>query len=180
MREALQQLAALDLVRIAPRHGVFASRLTIPQLRAQLELLCELEAVAARLAARRMNLQERQALEQAAAECEAADAADDSAAFLRANYRFHRVIYHGSHNLELANTIIGIRRLVQRYRPGLFATSAKRQKAMREHAQVCQAILASDETAAYRAMLEHAPSGSTGFAEFLSLLPPEMFEGEAV
>lgn len=178
IREALQQLAALDLVRIVPRHGVFVSKLSIPQLRAQLELLCELEAVSARLAARRMNQEEQAALQQAAADCVAADTEGDSAAFLRANYRFHRTIYQGSHNIQLAETIVGIRRLVQRYRPQLFASAVRRQQAIREHDEVCQAILAGNEAAAYQAMLSHAPSGSTGFAEFLSMLPPHMLNDD--
>jgi len=178
VREALQQLAALDLVRIAPRHGVFASRLSIPQLRAQLELLCELEAIAAKLAARRMSPQARAALQRASEECIAAQAAGDAKAFLRANTEFHELIYHGSHNQQLADTIIGIRRLVQRYRPRIFDTPARRDRTLAEHKAVYEAIASGDENRAHAAMLAHAPSGSTGFAEFLSTLPLELFEGE--
>ncbi len=178
VREALQQLAALELVRIAPRHGVFASRLSIPQLRAQLELLCELEAITAKLAARRMSPEERMALQDSATECEDAARADDAQAFLRANTAFHKRIYRGSHNEQLVDTILSIRRLVQRYRPRIFTTPAARNRALVEHRRVCEAIVSGDEDAAHAAMLAHAPSGSTGFAEFLSTMPPEMFDSE--
>ena len=39
VREALQQLAARDLVRIAPRQGVTVSRLSISKVRAMLEFI---------------------------------------------------------------------------------------------------------------------------------------------
>ncbi len=178
VREALQQLAAVELVRIAPRHGVFASRLTIPQLRAQLELLCELEAITAKLAARRMSAEERVALQESAKDCEEAAQAGDTTAFLRANNTFHKRIYRGSHNEQLVDTIMSIRRLVQRYRPRIFATPASRARALAEHRRLCDAIVSGNEQAAHEAMLAHAPSGSTGFAEFLSAMPAELFESE--
>src|SRR5215218_1111469 len=55
VREALQQLAARDLVRIAPRQGVTVARLSISKVRAMLEFIGELEALCAKLAARRVD-----------------------------------------------------------------------------------------------------------------------------
>ena len=55
VREALQQLAAHGLVRIAPRQGVFVSRLSVNRVRAMLEYIAELEALCAKLAARRVD-----------------------------------------------------------------------------------------------------------------------------
>src|SRR5690606_10749 len=55
VREALQQLAARDLVRIAPRHGVSVARLSITKVRSMLEFIGELEALCAKLCARRLD-----------------------------------------------------------------------------------------------------------------------------
>ena len=55
VREALQQLAAHSLVRIVPRQGVLVSRLSIGRVRAIMETVGELEAMCAKLAARRAD-----------------------------------------------------------------------------------------------------------------------------
>lgn len=179
VREALQQLAAQNLVRIAPRVGVFVSRLSITQLRETLELLGELEAVAAKLAARRMDDEQRALLAVSMAQCAEASNDNDGKRFAEANATFHDLIYSGSHNEYLAQQINGIRRLMQRYRPKIFLTPAQRQKALQDHQKLADAILHGDEVAAHDAMLQHAPVGTTGFSEFLSTLPASYLESEA-
>ncbi|WP_236702216.1 GntR family transcriptional regulator [Cupriavidus basilensis] len=179
VREALQQLAAQNLVRIAPRVGVFVSRLSITQLRETLELLGELEAVAAKLAARRMDDEQRASLEASMAQCVEASNENNGKQFAEANATFHDLIYAGSHNEYLAQQIHSIRRLMQRYRPKIFLTPAQRQKALQDHRKLADAILHGDEVAAHDAMLQHAPVGTTGFSEFLSTLPASYLEGES-
>jgi len=179
VREALQQLAVQNLVRIAPRVGVFVSRLSIPQLRETLELLAELEAVAAKLAARRMDDSQRAQLKELAQSCAQASAEDDGKQFGKANAAFHELIYDASHNEFLAEQIKGMRRLMQRYRPKIFGSQAQRQRVLGEHQTLVDAILKGDEAAAQEAMLHHAPVGTTGFSEFLSMLPSSYLQGEA-
>src|SRR5688572_24403654 len=54
VREALLQLSVRGLVSIAPRTGIYVSRLSIPELANLLELLAELEGACAKLATRRI------------------------------------------------------------------------------------------------------------------------------
>ncbi len=56
VREALQQLATLELVRMAPRQGALVARLSVNKVRGMLELISELEGVVAMLATRRQML----------------------------------------------------------------------------------------------------------------------------
>ena len=70
VREALQQLAARDLVRIAPRQGVTVARLSISQVRAIMESVGELEALCAKLAARRVDDVLRKELDKAIERCQ--------------------------------------------------------------------------------------------------------------
>ena len=70
VREALQQLAARDLVRIAPRQGMSVARLSISQVRAIMETIGELEGVCARLAARRLDDALRTQLDAALQQCQ--------------------------------------------------------------------------------------------------------------
>ncbi|MGY2491726.1 GntR family transcriptional regulator [Cupriavidus sp. CP313] len=179
VREALQQLAVQNLVRIAPRVGVFVSRLSITQLRETLELLGELEAVAAKLAARRMDDEQRVQLKASMQQCVEAFSQEDGKKFAEANADFHDLLYAGSHNEYLVEQIQGIRRLMQRYRPKIFLTQGQRQRALQDHQRLADAILSGDEAAAHEAMLQHAPVGTTGFSEFLSTLPMSYLESES-
>lgn len=173
IREALQQLAAQQYVQIVPRQGVFVARMSVPQLRDVLELLNELEVVSARLAARRMNDQQRAALQQAIDEGVTALLENDARRFTRANAEFHEVICNACHNEYLAGQIRSIRRLICRYRPTPFLAPSRREKAVADHQKLAQALLSGDETAAADAMAEHSPGGDADFSEFLATLPTE-------
>jgi len=179
VREALQQLVVQNLVRIVPRVGVYVSRLSITQLRESLELLGELEAIAAKLAARRMDEDQRKRVRSAQEQCVQAHVEDDAKLFAKANNDFHEVVYEGSHNEYLIHQIQAIRRLMQRYRPRIFETASRRQRILDDHQLLLDAILRGDEASAHDAMLNHAPVGTTGFSEFLSTLPPSFLEGDA-
>lgn len=173
VREALQKLAVQNLVQIVPRQGVLVSRMSVTQLREMLELLGELEALAAKLAARRISDDQRKQLDDAIEHCATAVERDDSRAFAEANAAFHETIYDASCNHYLAEQIRTIRRLIGRYRPRIFDSAARRQKSLDEHRKLAAAIGAGDEGLAETMALEHAPVGRAGFSEFLATLPQQ-------
>ena len=55
IREALQQLEASGLVRVAAKRGTFVSEWSVEELAERFEVMAELEAMCARLAARRIS-----------------------------------------------------------------------------------------------------------------------------
>lgn len=178
VREALQQLAARNLVRIAPRQGVTVSRLSISQLRAIMEGIGELEATCAKMAARRVDDELRRAIDQALQACQDAAVEGGTEEYAQANTHFHDVIYNGCRNPFLADLIRNARRQIQRYRLRDFVTKAQINQSLQDHRKVARAIQEGDETAAAREMLLHVPSGSTGFSEFLASIPMHLFEAE--
>jgi len=179
VREALQQLAARDLVRIAPRQGVSVARLTISQVRAIMESIGELEALAAKLAARRVDDHLRQQLDLAIDRCQEAAVQGGSAEYALANNFFHETVYAGCRNPYLAELIRNARRQIQRYRIRDFHSKSQISKSLKEHLQVARAIQDGDEALAMQAMLLHVPTGSTGFSEFLARMPMSFFEIDA-
>jgi len=179
VREALQQLAARNLVRIAPRQGVSVSRLSISQLRAITEGVGELEATCARLAARRVDDELRSRLEQALQHCQDAAVEGGSGEYSIANRHFHEVIYQGSRNPYLADLLRKGRRQIYRYSLNDFASRAQINHSLQDHRKIARAIEAGDEPAAGQLMQLHVPSGSTGFSEFLARIPVHMFEAES-
>jgi DNA-binding GntR family transcriptional regulator len=178
IREALQQLAARDLVRIAPRQGVSVARLSINQIRGIMESVGELEGLVAKLAARRVDNDLRNNLSQALAIGQHAAKKADPAEYAVANTAFHEAIYAGSRNPYLSELIRTARRTIQRYRIRDFHNKTQISNSFKEHVQIAQAIQDGDEEHATQAMLLHTPSGSTGFSEFLARVPLHLFETE--
>ena len=178
VREALQQLAARDLVRIAPRQGMRVSRLSIGQVRAIMETVGELEALSAKLAARRVDDRLRKELDTAIDRCQEAAVNGGTAEYSIANTFFHETIYADSRNPYLAELIRNARRQIQRYRIRDFHTKAQISKSLKDHLQIARAIQEGDEALAAQAMLLHVPSGSTGFSEFLARMPMSFFESD--
>jgi DNA-binding GntR family transcriptional regulator len=178
VREALQQLAALDLVHIAPRHGVTVARLSIGKVRAMLEFIAELEALAARLAARRVDDELSQRLDTALARCQDAAVAGGAAEYTIANALFHEAIYAGSRNPYLGEQVRHARRMIQRYRVKDFQNKTQISQSLQDHLKIARAIQNGDEAAAWQAMALHVPAGTTGFSEFLAKVPASFFETE--
>lgn len=178
VREALLQLAAQGLVKIAPRQGVTVARLSIGKVRAMLEVIAELEAVAAKLAARRTDEQLHRRLDDAVARCQEAAVSGSAVDYIGANALFHDVIYDGSRNGYLADEIKSARRMIQRYRVKDFQSKAQINKSLQEHLKIARAIQSGDEALAAQMMLAHVPAGTTGFSEFLATVPMSFFDAE--
>jgi DNA-binding GntR family transcriptional regulator len=179
VREALQQLSARDLVRVAPRQGVTVSRLSIAKVRAMLEFIAELEAVAGKLAARRVDDELSRQLDDALARSQEAAVNGGAAEYALANALFHEAIYAGSRNVYLGEQIRQARRMLQRYRVKDFQNKQQITKSLQDHLRIARAIQAGDEAAAALAMQQHVPVGSTGFSEFLATVPMAFFEADA-
>jgi DNA-binding GntR family transcriptional regulator len=179
VREALQQLAARELVRIAPRQGITVARLSIGKVRAMLEFIAELESLAAKLAARRIDDDLARRLDDALARCQDAAVNGGVAEYTLANSVFHEAIYAGSRNPYIAEQIRSARRMIQRYRLKDFQNKVQINQSLQEHLKVARAIQAGDEALAAQAMLQHVPAGSTGFSEFLAKVPMSFFEADS-
>jgi DNA-binding GntR family transcriptional regulator len=178
VREALQQLAAQNLVKIAPRQGITVARLSISQVRAIMEGIGELEATCAKLAARRVDDGLRARLEETLQKCQDAAVEGGTEEYAAANAAFHEAIYNGSRNPYLADLIRKARRQIHRYRLRDFVTRQQINQSLQDHRKVARAIEEGDEAAAGQQMLLHVPSGSTGFSEFLARIPMHLFEAE--
>lgn len=88
VREALLQLSVRGLVSIAPRAGIYVSRLSIPELLGLLELLAELEGACAKLATRRIAPADAAELRRVHEESLPFETDPDPQAYSRANARF--------------------------------------------------------------------------------------------
>src|SRR4051794_26996778 len=69
IREALQALERSGLVQIRPKQGTYVTKLSVSELAERFEVMAELEGMAARLSARRIDRQALDDLERALQEC---------------------------------------------------------------------------------------------------------------
>lgn len=164
-REAIQQLISAGLVTNVPRHGAVVATLSLTEYIAMLEMLTELEGLAARLSARRMPAVQRQALQDAVRACDEAAARDDAEAYEYANRAFHETIYDGSLNDLLARQLRLMRLRMRHPQRSLFDRPNRIRNSFVEHEAILKAILAGDEDAADRAMAMHISSGGNVYVD---------------
>lgn len=152
VREALQRLETQAMLVRDGRSLIVAS-LDHNQLAELYIVRAELEALAARLAARHASPEEVRVLAQMLAE----DAQNqrDPEALARSNRRFHRQIHLASHNRYLVQQLDLVHRSMALMAQTSLAAEGRSAAAMTEHARIVEAIAAGDGDAADRALREH-------------------------
>ncbi|MBW7970254.1 GntR family transcriptional regulator [Bradyrhizobium sp. BR 10289] len=155
VREALKAVAATGLVEIRPHQGAYVAVLSPRVIIDMVEMMKVLEITCARFAARRHSRDDRKAIEKGLNQCIAAATAADSRGFYRANVVFHEAIYTASGNDFLASQSQLLRQRLEPYRRQIVYHEGLVDRSVKEHADICHAIFAMDETAAERAMQTH-------------------------
>ncbi len=155
VREALGQLSAMGLVEKRPHRGVVVAALSVEKLTHMFEVMAELEALCARLAARRMSAIEREELEAEHASTVELARTGDFERYETANRAFHRSVYLGSGNPMLVETADDFRRRINPFRRAQFHVEGRIAQSFAEHGGIVAAILQRDEELAYRRMREH-------------------------
>lgn len=170
-REAILQLISAGLLVSVPRQGAMVAGLSASQYVAMLEILVELEALAARLSARRMPETLRREMREAHEACRLAAERDDPDEYFAANKAFHEAIYDGSMNEVLARQLRSMRLRMRQPQGSLFDRPGRVRNSFAEHQLVLDAILRGDEDAAHEAMSRHISVGGTTFADVIARLP---------
>ncbi|PJN96163.1 GntR family transcriptional regulator [Amaricoccus sp. HAR-UPW-R2A-40] len=170
IREALQQLEASGLVRIAAKRGTFVSEWTVDELAERFEVMAELEAVCARLAARRVTEAELAELEAAHQACRRESEAGDIDAYYAENSTFHHCIYRATHNAFLEREASRLHAVLQPYRRMQLQVRNRMARSLAEHDAVMAAIRSGDDQAAAEAMRNHVVIQGDRFHDLLAAL----------
>lgn len=152
VREALQRLETQAMLVRDGRSLIVAS-LDHNQLAELYTVRAELEALAARLAARHASPEEVRVLAHMLAEDQAN--ADNPEALARTNKRFHRQIHLASHNRFLVQQLDLVHRSMALMARTSLAAEGRSETALAEHSQIVEAISAGDEQAADAALRRH-------------------------
>ena len=172
IREAFQRLALSGLVEQLPRRGVFVRQPGPVELIEMFEVMAELEAVCARLAASRISDKALRDLHETNGRCDAAVAAQDADGYYRENERFHAIIYRQSGNGFLEQECLRLHRRLQPFRRTQLRLRGRLRQSMAEHEAIVAALEAADGEAAATAIRAHVAVQGDKFHRLMASLKP--------
>jgi DNA-binding GntR family transcriptional regulator len=170
LREALIQLSSMGIVSVRPRRGAVVADVTPQRLLEMFEVMAELEAMCARLAARRMYDADQQELLAAHRACEAACLAADPDDYYHKNEHFHHVIYRAAHSGFLAEQAMALQRRLRPYRRLQLRVRNRMSASFNEHTQLVEALLQGDPDLAAVRLRQHILVQGERFADLLASL----------
>ena len=172
IREALQRLTQSGLVEQRPRRGVFVRQPGPVELIEMFEVMAELEAICARLAASRISDEALRDLHETNARCNAAVIAQDSDGYYRENESFHAIIYRQSGNGFLEQECLRLHRRLQPFRRIQLRLRGRLKQSMSEHEAIVEALEAGDGEAAAAAIRSHVAVQGEKFHRLMASLKP--------
>lgn len=171
VREALQTLAGSGLVATMPRRGTIVASITVADLIEMFEVMAELEAMCARLAARRMARTDVEKLMALGDECGTLQEHADADAYYEANVNFHEVIYAGCRNSFLERQTKNVRNRLAPYRRLQLHRPGRVKKSNAEHSEILDAISTGDAERAGRLMHQHVAVQGEALNDLLAIVP---------
>lgn len=173
VREALLHLSAQGIVENVPRGGMQVARLSIQELLSIWELMAEMEAVAARLACRRMTDDELHQLEEAHRQSQGPAEGGRPAEWADANFKFHSILYDGCRNPFLKEELVRLRLRTAGYLKQAYRSIGRAQSSYEQHGALLRALQARNSEEAYTMMVHHISlaEGAKGLTELLATFP---------
>ena len=155
VREAIRKLEKEGLVTIEPRKGAYASDVSIKDMVDVLEVREDLEAMAAAMAAQKVNKDEKQALIEATMEYKEAVESERTEDIIRCDEKFHQLIVNYSGNKTLVQLFSQVQELALRFRYLYYDDFSRYERMPMEHREIEEAFLSGDYEKARVAAGEH-------------------------
>lgn len=170
IREAIRELAACGLVSVKPRRGAFVARVPAQDLIEMFEYMAELEALAAKFAARRMTVDEKLKLREVHESYRHLVGDDNREAYFEASGAFHRAIFEGAKNRPLTEAASALYGRLLPYRRRQMDFTGRSDRSFAEHEAVLCAVVDGDAELAERAMRGHAGVVGDNVMDFIAAI----------
>ncbi|MDB4215035.1 GntR family transcriptional regulator [Burkholderiaceae bacterium] len=170
VREAFQQLEASGLVEVMPKKGTYVATISAADLIEMFEVMAELEAMCARLAARRIDAALLADITSAMLQCEIEAEKGAANAYYHANDAFHQLIYRASGNAFLVQQTIHLKNRLKPYRRMQLQVRNRLAHSMAEHRALFAALKSGDEAVSAQAAKSHVLVQGQRFTDLISLL----------
>ncbi len=158
VREAIRKLEKAGLVTISPRRGVYVAEISLEDTENILEIRGCLEGKAAELAAVRISVEQRQALESCLQAFIFHMENNQMKEALKEDVQFHRIIRQASRNQQLIQILEDLSEQVNRFRMVYLKEAAEAPSLPEEHTKVLHALIKGDPKETRFAMEAHMDS----------------------
>jgi DNA-binding GntR family transcriptional regulator len=175
MREALIQLSVMNMIEKRPRKGWIVTEISPARLCEMFEVMAELEAMCARLAARRASLFQQQRIKAAHEACRNVK---DPDAYFRLNEEFHRAIYEASQNAFLIEEVRSVARRVRPYRRLQLRVRERLKTSFLEHEEIVKAIIDGDSALAEERLRAHVIIQGQRFSDLVESMEKAAEQGK--
>lgn len=170
VREAFQRLALSGLIEQLPRRGVFVREPGPVELLEMFEVMAEIEAVCARLAATRISDAALEELSEANTRCSQAVADADTDRYYAENETFHTILYRESGNSFLASEAQRLHKRLRPFRRIQLQFRGRMTQSMAEHDAIVAALAKGDGEAAAREVRDHVAVQGEKFHQLVASL----------
>ena len=170
LREAFQRLAVSGLVEQIPRRGVFVRQPGPVELMEMFEVMAELEAACARLAAMRITDEALDDLNATNMRCSKTVEMQDANGYYLENERFHNILYRQSGNGFLEQECLRLHRRLKPFRRVQLRLRGRMRQSLAEHHTIVKALTAGDGDRAADAVRGHVAVQGEKFHHLLSSL----------
>lgn len=141
IREAIKKLSDDGLVKIVPRRGAYVANISIKDMLDVFEVREDMEGFAAKLAAQRINDEEKEELRKIAAEYDEALAkAEDKEGIIELDEKFHNFIVSCCGNDTLSELVKYVQELSLRFRYLYYNDYSLYESTAEQHHRIMDAI----------------------------------------
>lgn len=133
IREAIRKLELEGLVIMVPRKGAEVARVTEKDISDVLEVRATLEALAVKLASKKMSKDDLDLLKEVSEEFKRAASKKDFATIIEKDVEFHDIIFRASDNEKLISIINNLREQIYRFRVEYIYKTESFEELVKEH-----------------------------------------------
>ena len=167
IREAIRKLELEGLVVMVPRKGAQVAQFTEKDIQDVLEVRAALEALAAKLACKRMDDRSFLKLQLAIAEYSYAAKNKDLETMIEKDVEFHDIICEATQNDKLIQLFTNLKEQVNRYRITYLKNVEDSDKVEAEHIAILDALKNKDEETASSLAAEHIRTQCESITDFV-------------
>lgn len=158
VREAIRKLELEGLVVMMPRRGAHVASLTDKDIMDVLEVRASLDGLATALATERISEDEIRELKHVQSQLVNYVEKGNLQGIIKKDIEFHDVIYKASKNDKLVQIANNLREQVYRFRVIYLKDFGSNEDVIKEHNEICSAILAKSSDEAREAAIKHIKS----------------------
>lgn len=166
IREAIRKLELEGLVIMIPRKGAEVARITGKDISDVLEVRATLEALAVKLACKKMSDQELNELETVNNEFRKAAEDKNIKILIEKDIEFHDIIFHSSDNDKLIQIINNLREQIYRFRVEYIYKMTSYDGLVSEHDEIVNAMIKRKGKDASKIAREHIENQERSVLEF--------------